>query len=80
MPREQETVWIEFPLVHQTPAALCVREEVHSTWVPKSQVLDFVKAHGKDRLEDFERNDVMKIEIPEWLAEKQELDDLVVDA
>lgn len=75
-----ETLWIEFELAAQTDRALCVREAgMVSTWVPKSQVQDFQPDGPKERLEDFERGDTLKIELPAWLVQREELDDMVVD-
>lgn len=73
------TVWIEVEIVHTTERALCVREEVHSTWVPISQVKDWNSMPHRDRLADLERRDRVKLELPEWLVTREELDDLVVE-
>ena len=67
MSYKSDIVDLDLMYITQTEKGLCVRQsEEHETfWLPKSQI------EFEDK--DYKRNQVIKVTIPEWLAEKHDL-------
>ena len=78
---EQETVWLEIEVFHTTEKAILIDEGpgAMEKWLAKSQVKDFSVEPRRDRIEDFERGDRAKVEVPVWYVEKHGFDDWVTE-
>lgn len=57
---ETEPVEIDITILAETPDALLVDDSDVEVWIPKSQISNYDS--------DWAINDMVKIEIPEWLA------------
>ncbi len=59
-------VWITTTIKHETDMALLVEHGAGpDAWVPKSQILDYS--------DDYKIGDTIEIELPEWLALKNDM-------
>ena len=74
--RDEETVWIEVEVFHTTDKAILIDEGpgAQTKWVAKSQVKDWSADPNRDRLEDLERRDKVKIEVSAWYFNTAGLD------
>lgn len=57
---ETEDVEIDVTIIATTPDALLVDDSDVQVWLPRSQILNYDS--------DWSIDDIVKIEIPEWLA------------
>ena len=78
----EETVWLSIEVFHTTEKGILVNEGpgADTKWLAKSQVKGFTFTPHRDRLEDLERRDTGKVEVPAWYVERNGFDDYVTEA